>query len=95
MIELDERLRAGLEEIAARESGIRLVFGDAMKADLGALDPPPSAMVSNLPYSVATPVMMRTIAELPGGQRWTVMVQREIADRLRAVPRTKAYGAPA
>ena len=94
MIELDERLRPGLEELAARERGIRLVFGDAMDIDLAALDPPPTAMVSNLPYSIATPLLLRTIAELPGLRRWTVMVQREIADRLGAAPRTKAYGSP-
>ena len=51
-------------------------------------------MVSNLPYSIATPLLLRTIAELPGVRRWTVMVQREIADRLGAAPRTKAYGSP-
>ena len=43
-------------------------------------------MVSNLPYSIATPVLLRTIAELPEVGAWTVMVQREIADRLRAEP---------
>ena len=94
VIELDERLRPGLEELAARERGIELVFGDAMDIDLAALDPPPTAMVSNLPYSIATPLLLRTIAELPGLRRWTVMVQREIADRLGAAPRTKAYGSP-
>ena len=94
VIEIDERLRDGLEEIAARHEGVQLTMGDAMKADLAALEPEPSAMVSNLPYSVATPVIMRSIAELGQVNSWTVMVQREIADRLRAVPRTKAYGAP-
>ena len=94
VIEIDERLRAGLEELAARYDGVRLVMGDAMHEDLGSLDPAPSAMVANLPYAVATPVIMRSIAELPETRRWTVMVQREIADRLRAAPRTKAYGAP-
>ena len=94
VIELDERLRGGLEAIEARFEGVRVVMGDAMKVDFGALDPAPSAMVSNLPYSVATPVIMRTLEELPGVGRWTVMVQREIGDRLRAAPRTKAYGAP-
>jgi 16S rRNA (adenine1518-N6/adenine1519-N6)-dimethyltransferase len=49
-------------------------------------------MVSNLPYSIATPLLLRTIAELPGLRRWTVMVQREIADRLRARPGTREYG---
>jgi 16S rRNA (adenine1518-N6/adenine1519-N6)-dimethyltransferase len=94
VIELDERLRGGLEAIAAREPSVRLVFGDAMRTDLAGLDPAPSAMISNLPYSIATPLLLRTIAELPGLRRWTVMVQREIADRLRAAPRTKAYGGP-
>jgi 16S rRNA (adenine1518-N6/adenine1519-N6)-dimethyltransferase len=94
VIELDERLRAGLEELAAREPGIRLIFGDAMDVDLGALDPLPTAMVSNLPYSIATPLLLRTIAQLSSLNRWTVMVQREIADRLAARPRTKAYGSP-
>ncbi len=94
VVEIDERLREGLEGIAARFEGVRLVMGDAMKVDFRALDPAPSAMVANLPYSVATPVIMRSLEELPEARRWTVMVQREIADRLRAVPRTKAYGAP-
>ena len=94
VIELDERLRPGLEELAAREPAVRPVFGDAMDVDLAALEPAPTAMVANLPYSIATPVILRTIAVLPGLGRWTVMVQREIADRLRASPRTKAYGSP-
>jgi len=94
VVELDERLRPGLEQLAARAPEVRLVFGDAMDVDLAALDPAPTAMVSNLPYSIATPLLLRTIAELPGLERWTVMVQREIADRLRAVPGTKAYGSP-
>src|SRR5262249_42458404 len=49
-------------------------------------------MVSNLPYSIATPLLVRTIAELPSLRTWVVMVQREIADRLRAAPGTKEYG---
>jgi len=55
---------------------------------------PPTAMVANLPYSVATPVIMRTIFELPSIGAWTVMVQREIADRLRAGPGSRTYGGP-
>ena len=94
IVELDERLRPGLQELAARHPGVKLVFGDAMDVDLGTLDPAPTAMVSNLPYSIATPLLLRTMAELPRLQRWTVMVQREIGDRLRAAPGTKAYGSP-
>jgi 16S rRNA (adenine1518-N6/adenine1519-N6)-dimethyltransferase len=94
VVELDQALRPGLEGLAGREPALRLHFGDAMAIDLAALAPAPNAMVSNLPYSVATPLLLRTIAELPGLRRWTVMVQREIADRLRAQPGTKAYGSP-
>lgn len=94
VIEIDDRLRERLEEVASAREGVRLVMGDAMKVELSELDPAPTAMVSNLPYSVATPVIMRSISELERVESWTVMVQREIADRLRAAPRTKAYGAP-
>jgi 16S rRNA (adenine1518-N6/adenine1519-N6)-dimethyltransferase len=69
-------------------------FGDAMRVDLAGLDPAPGCMVANLPYSIATPLLLRTIEELPGLDRWTVMVQREIADRLRAPPGSRTYGAP-
>lgn len=94
VVELDERLRDRLERVADRLPQVELIFADAMQLDYRALAPAPTAMVANLPYSIATPLLLRTIAELPGMVRWTVMVQRQIADRLRAAPRTKAYGSP-
>jgi 16S rRNA (adenine1518-N6/adenine1519-N6)-dimethyltransferase len=92
-VEIDRRLGPALEPIVALPN-VELHWGDAMKLDLGALRPPPVAMVANLPYSVATPLLLRTIEELPSLQRWTVMVQREIADRLRAGPGSRTYGSP-
>jgi 16S rRNA (adenine1518-N6/adenine1519-N6)-dimethyltransferase len=92
-IELDRGLEQILAPLAARP-GVELHWGDAMRFDLAALRPAPTAVVSNLPYSVATPVILRTIEELPSVRRWTVMVQREIADRLRAAPGSRAYGSP-
>ncbi len=50
-------------------------------------------MVSNLPYNVATPVIMRALEEAPMISRFLVMVQREVGERLAAIPGTKAYGA--
>ncbi len=94
VIELDERLRLLLDAVASEHGNVRLHFEDAMKADLGALEPAPTRMVANLPYAIATPLILRTIADLPGLEAWTLMVQREIADRLRARPWTRAYGSP-
>ncbi len=94
VIELDQRLREPLEAVAKGHANVSLHWGDAMDLDLGALEPAPSAVVANLPYAVATPLLIRTIAVLPALRTWTVMVQREIADRLRAGPGTKLYGAP-
>ncbi|HEX2128157.1 MAG TPA: rRNA adenine dimethyltransferase family protein, partial [Solirubrobacterales bacterium] len=81
VIELDGRLESALRPIAEEHGNVALHFADAMRFDLSVLDPAPTAMVANLPYSVATPLILRTIAELPSLERWTVMVQREIADR--------------
>jgi 16S rRNA (adenine1518-N6/adenine1519-N6)-dimethyltransferase len=92
-VEIDRGLAPALAEIAALPN-VELHWGDAMKLDLAALRPEPTAMVANLPYSVATPLILRTIEKLPSLRRWTVMVQREIADRLRAAPASRAYGSP-
>jgi 16S rRNA (adenine1518-N6/adenine1519-N6)-dimethyltransferase len=95
VIELDERLREPLERAAGGDGAqVHLLFGDAMRVDLGSLEPPPTRMVANLPYSIATPLLLRTIAELPTIASWTVMVQREIAERLRARPGSRTYGSP-
>ncbi|HET9121459.1 MAG TPA: 16S rRNA (adenine(1518)-N(6)/adenine(1519)-N(6))-dimethyltransferase RsmA [Solirubrobacterales bacterium] len=94
VIEVDERLRGDLEPLSEAAGNVTLVWGDALRVDLRGLAPPPTKMVANLPYSIATPLLIRTISELPSLGRWVVMVQREIADRLRAEPGTKEYGAP-
>src|SRR4249919_382613 len=92
-IEIDRRLESTLAALASRPN-VSLRWGDAMEVDLAGLDPEPTAVVANLPYAVATPVVLRTVLELPSVRRWTVMVQREIADRLRAAPGGRAYAAP-
>ncbi|HWM54594.1 MAG TPA: 16S rRNA (adenine(1518)-N(6)/adenine(1519)-N(6))-dimethyltransferase RsmA [Solirubrobacterales bacterium] len=92
-VELDRGLAGVLAPIAERPE-VELHWADAMDFDLATLRPAPTAVVSNLPYSVATPVILRTIEGLPSVRRWTVMVQREIADRLRAEPGSRVYGSP-
>ena len=93
-IELDRRLAGDLEALSSRHPNLSVVWGDAMRIDLRAFEPAPTVVVSNLPYSIATPVLLRTVAELPQVATWTVMVQREIAERLRASPGSRTYGAP-
>ncbi len=92
-VEIDRRLEPALAPLAALPN-VDLHWGDAMKLDLAAFAPAPTAMVANLPYSVATPLILRTIELLPSLATWTVMVQREIADRLRAAPGSRTYGSP-
>ena len=92
-VEIDRGLEGALTALADRPD-VSLHWGDAMKLDLAALSPTPTAMVANLPYSVATPLILRTIELLPSLSAWTVMVQREIADRLRAAPGSRTYGSP-
>jgi 16S rRNA (adenine1518-N6/adenine1519-N6)-dimethyltransferase len=92
-VEIDRGLEPALAGIAALPN-VSLHWGDAMKLDLTAFEPAPTAMVANLPYAVATPLILRTIELLPSLAGWTVMVQREIADRLRAAPGSRTYGSP-
>jgi len=92
-VEIDRRLEPALAPLSAL-SEVSLHWGDAMKLDLAGFEPAPTAMVANLPYSVATPLILRTIELLPALESWTVMVQREIADRLRAAPGSRTYGSP-
>ena len=91
-VELDRSLEAHLADVAAREN-VELHWGDALTLDLGALEPAPTRLVANLPYNVATPIVAESLTGLPTVELWTVMVQREVADRFFAAPSTKAYGA--
>jgi 16S rRNA (adenine1518-N6/adenine1519-N6)-dimethyltransferase len=67
---------------------------DALTLTASVLDPPPTALVANLPYNVAVPVVLHLLAALPGLRHGLVMVQKEVADRLTAAPGSKLYGIP-
>jgi 16S rRNA (adenine1518-N6/adenine1519-N6)-dimethyltransferase len=92
-VELDRSLEEPLRTTLGERANVDLTFGDALAVDLGALDPAPGKLVSNLPYSVATPLVVETLTGLSPLGAWCVMVQREVADRFFAEPGTKAYGA--
>ena len=94
-VEIDPRLVSILESEMGDDPDVRVVAGDALTVDLDALlGAGPWRCVSNLPYNVATPVVIRLLEEAPTVASGLVMVQREVAQRLVAGPGTPAYGAP-
>lgn len=92
---LADRLRELMTERAPGES-VEIIVGDALRVDLRALCDAGDlrSVVSNLPYNVATPLILRVLESVPRVERLLVMVQREVAERLAAEPRSSAYGAP-
>ena len=86
-VEVDRALEPALREVP---DNVDVVFGDALDVEL-----PQDAtkFVANLPYNVATPVVVESLDGLPNIRLWCVMVQREVADRFFAGPGTKDYGA--
>jgi 16S rRNA (adenine1518-N6/adenine1519-N6)-dimethyltransferase len=94
VVEVDPRLEDVLRRAVADFSNVTVHMADALDLDFGSLDPAPTAVVANLPYSIAATVILRTIEELPSVGRWVVMVQREVGERLAASVGSPAYGAP-
>jgi 16S rRNA (adenine1518-N6/adenine1519-N6)-dimethyltransferase len=92
-VEIDSGLAPHLHDRFGARRNVNLVFDDAVQYPLDALDPEPNKFVSNLPYNVATPLVVESLDGLPNVERWCVMVQREVADRFFATPGTKSYGA--
>jgi len=92
-IERDRRCLAALGELAAAYPGrLELVEGDALKLDPAALAPAPRRIVANLPYNIATALLLRWLDRIGDYQSLTLMFQREVAERLVATPRSPAYG---
>ena len=97
-VEIDPVLGAALPAtVAARapDSAERLtvLVADALRLE-GLPRPQPTALVANLPYNVAVPVVLHLLELLPTLRAGLVMVQAEVAERLAAAPGTKAYGGP-
>lgn len=95
-IERDERALPALQEIADAYPGrLQVISDDAMEIDYRALADGPTKLVANLPYNIATPLLTGWLhlqfAE-PLFESLTLMFQKEVADRICAEPRSKAYG---
>ena len=92
-IERDARCLGALAEIAAAYPGkLTVIEGDALAVDCAKLGSAPRRIVANLPYNIATPLIVKWLQQGAAFQSLTVMVQKEVADRLIAKPRTKDYG---
>ena len=97
-VEVDTRLQPLLAETMADFPNFKLVMGDVLKVDLAALlaeefPGMPVAVCANLPYYITSPIIMRLLEDRLPVQNITVMVQKEAAERLAALPGTRASGA--
>ena len=99
-IEVDPSLAAALPVTVATHAPsfpqrLAVVTADAARIGAAGLPgDPPTALVANLPYNVAVPVLLHLLAELPSLRRGLVMVQAEVADRMTAPPGSRVYGVP-
>jgi 16S rRNA (adenine1518-N6/adenine1519-N6)-dimethyltransferase len=93
-VEIESELAAHLRERFADRPAVRIVEGDALELEWGVVlgERAPWRVVANLPYSVATPILLRLLDERGRFDRVIVMVQREVADRIVATADTRAYG---
>lgn len=95
-IERDPRCIAALEEISAACPGrLTIIEGDALTTDMRALVEGPARIVANLPYNIGTPLLvgwLQTEPWPPWYESLTLMFQREVAERITALPGSKAYG---
>jgi 16S rRNA (adenine1518-N6/adenine1519-N6)-dimethyltransferase len=96
-IEIDDLLAAQLPQTVAarlpeRVAALTVINADALRVN--AVPEAPTAVVANLPYNVAVPVLLHLLATFDSWSRGLVMVQAEVADRLAAGPGSKTYGVP-
>jgi 16S rRNA (adenine1518-N6/adenine1519-N6)-dimethyltransferase len=97
-VEIDPLLADALPETVSqfapeKSSALRVLAADALTVkELS--DPQPTALVANLPYNVAVPVLLNMLEAFPSLQQGIVMVQSEVADRLAAPPGSRTYGVP-
>ena len=87
------RAVAAIEELAAGADGrLRVIAADALSLDLAALVAPPRQVVANLPYNIASPLLVRMLRQAAEFERLTLMFQQEVAERICAAPGGGEYG---
>ena len=90
-LELDPKLVPVIDAVTSELPEVEVVHGDALSFDYGSVRS--DQVVANLPYNIATQVVLRVLEEGPQLSRLTVMTQREVGERLAAEPGSKIYGA--
>jgi 16S rRNA (adenine1518-N6/adenine1519-N6)-dimethyltransferase len=93
-VERDKRCIAALQELAAAYPGrLEVIEADAMEFDAAERIRPPAKIVANLPYNIATALLLKWLThDARAFESYTVLLQKEVAERLAAAPGTKAYG---
>jgi 16S rRNA (adenine1518-N6/adenine1519-N6)-dimethyltransferase len=93
VVEIDARAVAALRELQSQTSGrLDVIAGDALALDLSSLVLPPRQVIANLPYNIATPLLIGWLRQVAAWERFSLMFQQEVADRICAAPGTPAYG---
>ncbi|MEO1225882.1 MAG: 16S rRNA (adenine(1518)-N(6)/adenine(1519)-N(6))-dimethyltransferase RsmA [Pseudomonadota bacterium] len=92
-VERDPRCLEALQPLVDSSAGrLTLVEADALTIDPAAITGAPRAIVANLPYNIATPLLIRWLQDIESFSVMVLMFQKEVADRLLATPRSKSYG---
>ncbi len=92
-IERDHRAVAIAQELAQYYPGrLEVIDGDAMKVDTATLGQTPRRIIANLPYNISTPLLIQWLSRIDAFASITVMLQKEVVDRLAAAPGTSDYG---
>ena len=90
-VELDPDVLPALRDAVGDRTNVRIHVGDALRFDYASLDPAPNAMVANLPYNVASPLVLMLLERVEGLRTLRFMVQLEVARRMAAARGTKYY----
>jgi 16S rRNA (adenine1518-N6/adenine1519-N6)-dimethyltransferase len=92
-VEVDPRAIAAIEELRqADPARLRVIAGDALALDLATLTAAPRQIIANLPYNIGSPLLVGWLRQATAWERFCLMFQEEVADRICAAPDTPAYG---
>lgn len=93
-VEIDDKLIPILDKTLSEYDNVRIIHGDIMKQDIESIfEGRPFKIVANLPYYITTPIIMSLLESRIPADSITVMIQKEVADRMKAGPGSKDYGA--